>query len=133
MDRCGRILAGRGIQLSVLRRGAATGRGERLTPMTHRMAPLVVTTGTAVSALGWGVDAHLQALREQRGGLRPNDFEPAVGGWIGRVDGVEDHRLPEPLAAYDCRNNRLAAIALAVDGFVDAVAAACATYGAGRI
>ena len=101
--------------------------------MTHRMAPLVVTTGTAVSALGRGVDAHLEALHGQRGGLRPNDFEPAVGGWIGRVDGVEDHRLPEHLAAYDCRNNRLAAIALAVDGFADAVAAARANYGAGRI
>jgi 3-oxoacyl-[acyl-carrier-protein] synthase-1 len=97
------------------------------------MAPLVISAGTAVSALGRGVAAHVAALAGQRGGLRPNDFEPAVGGWIGRVEGVEAQRLPADLAAYDCRNNRLAAMALAEDGFADAVAAARARYGAGRI
>jgi 3-oxoacyl-[acyl-carrier-protein] synthase I len=53
------------------------------------MAPLVVSAGTAVSALGRGLAAHAEALLARRGGLRPNDFEPAVGGWIGRVTGGE--------------------------------------------
>ena len=95
--------------------------------------PLVLTACTAVSALGSGAAAHRAALLSQVGGLRPNDFDPAVGGWIGRVPGVESHALPEAFAAYDCRNNRLADMALRADGFVDQVAAARARYGADRV
>ena len=43
------------------------------------------------------------------------------------------HACRPTLAAFDCRNNRLADIALRTDGFADAVAAARARYGAGRI
>ncbi len=76
------------------------------------MRPLQVTAMTAVSALGVGAAAHRAALLAEASGLRPNDFDPSVGGWIGRVAGVEDHRLPARMAAYDCRNNRLADMAL---------------------
>ncbi len=95
--------------------------------------PLVLTACTAVSALGSGAAAHRAALLSQVGGLRPNDFDPAVGGWIGRVPGVESHALPEAFAAYDCRNNRLADMALRADGFIGQVAAARARYGADRV
>ncbi len=88
---------------------------------------------TAVSALGRGVTAHATALRTWKGGLRPNDFEAATGGWIGRVPGLEAHRLPDGLQEYDCRNNRLADLALRTDGFLDVLAAAMRRYGAGRI
>ena len=94
---------------------------------------LAVTACTAVSALGAGAAAHRTALLAEASGLRPNDFDPAVGGWIGRVDGLEAHRLPAGLAAFDCRNNRLADLALRTDGFDDAAAAAAACYGAGRV
>ncbi len=97
------------------------------------MQPLVLTATTAISAIGRGAPAHLQALRTRSGGLRPNDFDAAVGGWIGRVADIEQHRLPTALAAFDCRNNRLADLALGTDGFADAVARARATYGADRI
>ena len=97
------------------------------------MEALVVSAATAVSAVGHGRAAHAAALRARRGGLRPNDYDPAVGGWIGRVEGVEDHRLPAALAAYDCRNNRLADMALDCDGFAAAVARARARHGAARI
>ena len=97
------------------------------------MTPLALTGLTAVSALGQGVAAHAAALRTRQGGLRPNDFEAATGGWIGRVPGLETHRLPEGLLDYDCRNNRLADIALRTDGFLSVVAAAVRRYGAGRI
>ena len=40
---------------------------------------------------------------------------------------------PATLAGFDCRNNRLAALALRQDGFMAAVAAARARHGAGRI
>ncbi|UPY37588.1 beta-ketoacyl-[acyl-carrier-protein] synthase family protein [Sediminicoccus sp. KRV36] len=97
------------------------------------MTPMPIAAMTAVSALGIGRAAHLDGLRARRGGLSPNDFDPMVGGWIGRVAAVEAHRLPAGLARFDCRNNRLADLALRADGFADAVAAACSRHGAHRI
>ncbi len=97
------------------------------------MEPLVLTASTAVSAIGHGAAAHLRALRTRQGGLCANDFDPPVGGWIGRVPGVEQHALPPELAGFTCRNNLLADMALRTDGFMAAVAAARAQYGAGRI
>ena len=91
--------------------------------------PLVISACTAVSAMGVGAAAHGESLRARRSGLRPNDFDPGVGGWIGRVPGVEDHALPGYLRRYDCRNNRLADMALRADGFADAVADAVAYWG----
>jgi 3-oxoacyl-[acyl-carrier-protein] synthase I len=93
---------------------------------------LAITASTAVSAMGLGAAATHAALRERRSGLRPNDFDTA-GGWIGRVAAIDTHRLPSMLAEYDCRNNRLADIALRTDGFDGAVRAAIARHGADRI
>ena len=97
------------------------------------MTPLAITALTAASALGIGAAAHRQALLAQRSGLRPNDFDPAVGGHIGRVDAIEAHSLPTRMANFDCRNNRLADLALRADGFDHAVAQAVDRYGAHRI
>ncbi|MBC7800563.1 MAG: beta-ketoacyl-ACP synthase [Gemmatimonadaceae bacterium] len=97
------------------------------------MQPLILTATAAVSAIGSGAAAHRGALLSRTGGLSPNDFDPAIGGWIGRVAGIEDHALPTAMAAFDCRNNRLADMALRTDGFADAVAVARAAYGADRI
>ena len=95
--------------------------------------PLVLTARTAVSAAGRGMAAHRDALLSRTGGLVPNDFDPGLGGWIGRVPGVEAHALPPAMAGFDCRNNRLADMALGTDGFAGAVAGARAEYGADRI
>ena len=95
--------------------------------------PLVLTASTAVSAMGRDVSAHRDALLSRSSGLRPNDFDPAADGWIGRVPGVEAHALPPAMAGFDCCNNRLAGLALRSDGFADAVAEAHAEYAAGRI
>jgi 3-oxoacyl-[acyl-carrier-protein] synthase-1 len=74
------------------------------------------------------------ALRERRSGLRPNDFgDSPLPTWIGRVPGVEAVALPDHLANWDCRNNRLAWLALTSDGFLETAAAARARYGADRI
>jgi len=74
------------------------------------------------------------ALRERRSGLRPNDFgESPLPTWIGRVEGIEAVELPPRLADWDCRNNRVAWLALTSDGFLERAAAARARYGADRV
>ncbi len=97
------------------------------------MEALVLSASTATSALGRGAAAHGAALRARRSGLAPNDFDPGVGGWIGTVPGLDRHSLPGEFGGFDCRNNRLADLSLRQDGFMHAVAAARAQYGAGRI
>ena len=98
------------------------------------MTPLAVSAVTITSALGGGLAAQREALRQGRSGLRRNDFGSAPQlGWIGRVDGVEAMALPPALASWDCRNNRLAWLGLQQDGFLDRVRAARERYGARRV
>lgn len=89
---------------------------------------------TCTSALGRGLQAHSDALLAARSGLRKNDYEDcALQTWIGRVAGVEQCPLPPKLQTWECRNNRLAWLALRQDGFLDNVADAVARYGADRV
>ncbi len=98
------------------------------------MKPLVVSSFTVTSAVGRGRAAHLDALLRECTGLTEQRFEDsALACWIGKVDGVESVVLPKELAAFDCRNNRLAEITLAQDGFIETIAKARARYGATRI
>jgi 3-oxoacyl-[acyl-carrier-protein] synthase-1 len=96
--------------------------------------PLFVNAYTAVSALGAGRQPMLDALQSMRSGLAANDFAAApTPGFVGRAAGVESERLPAALADFDCRNHRLAWLALQQDGFLEAVAAARARLDARRI
>jgi 3-oxoacyl-[acyl-carrier-protein] synthase I len=98
------------------------------------MQPLFISSCSIVNCLGAGSQAILDALRTKRSGLAPCDFETvALDTWIGRVPGLEDFRVRNDLAAYDCRNNRLAQLGLELDGFAASVAAARARYGADRV
>ncbi|TAN03794.1 MAG: beta-ketoacyl-ACP synthase [Rhodanobacteraceae bacterium] len=98
------------------------------------MEPLAITACSATSALGRGLAAHLEALRDGRGGLRANDFSSTpLDCLIGRVAGVEDTPLPAPLAHWDCRNNRLAWLGLQQDGLRDAIARVVTRHGASRV
>ena len=100
------------------------------------MSPLSIRAYTATTALGRGRDAQLNALRERRGGLRRNDFgrqADRLDTWIGRVDGLEDAALPEAFAKWECRNNRLAWLALQQDGMIEAVRDARERLGATRV
>jgi 3-oxoacyl-[acyl-carrier-protein] synthase-1 len=97
------------------------------------MQPLILTATTAVSAIGCGMAATLEALRARRSELRPCTFGDVSEGYIGRVDAADTHRLPSALRHFDCRNNRLADLALRTDGFADAVALARRRYGADRV
>ncbi len=82
------------------------------------ITPLSIAHYTLANALGRGVQDSLNALQSNRSGLRPCDFEDAVlETWIGRVDGLEEAPLPESMAEFECRNNRLARLTLELDGF----------------
>ncbi len=96
--------------------------------------PLIISACTLVNALGRGTRACFDALEEERGGLRPCDFDDAdIDTWIGRVDGLEDEPVAAGLDSFDCRNNRLAQVGLRQDAFVERVAELSGRYGAARI
>jgi len=98
------------------------------------IAPLRIAAYTVTSAAGVGKAALLAALRSGRSALTPNDFGPTpLSTWIGRVASLEAAPLPRPLAAWECRNNRLAWLGLNGDAFIDAVHAARERHGAARI
>ncbi|MCK4711107.1 MAG: beta-ketoacyl-[acyl-carrier-protein] synthase II, partial [Gammaproteobacteria bacterium] len=98
------------------------------------ITPLEVTCMTLSSCLGHGVDQHLQALLQERSGLKPCNFAgSALETYIGEVEGVDSISLPDHLAEFDCRNNRLAYLCLQQDDFLGAVTQAKENYGDDRI
>jgi len=114
-------------------------------PSTHRafaksppplrpMSPVSIRDYTLINALGAGRAATLDGLRQQVSGLRPCDFlDVDIPTWIGRIEGVESAALPEVLRSFECRNHRLALMALEQDGFLASVSAAIRRHGADRI
>ncbi len=99
------------------------------------MPPLAIRAYTATTALGRGRQAQAEALQSRRGGLRRNDFGDGdrLDCWIGRVDGLEQEALPAALSQWECRNNRLAWMALQQDGLMQAIDAAIQRHGADRV
>jgi 3-oxoacyl-[acyl-carrier-protein] synthase I len=89
---------------------------------------------TLTTSLGVGLRAHLEALRTGRSGLAPCSFDNVrLDTWVGQVPDEQLAPVPAKLSAFDCRNNRLAQLALAQDGFLDMVAQARDRYRADRI
>ncbi|HUP95749.1 MAG TPA: beta-ketoacyl-[acyl-carrier-protein] synthase family protein [Burkholderiales bacterium] len=98
------------------------------------MQPLVISHFSIVNSLGAGRDAIVKSMRAGRSGLAPCNFETVVlDTFVGQVAGLDDMRVRSDLAAYDCRNNRLAQLGLELDGFRTTVALAAEKYGAARI
>ena len=98
------------------------------------MQPLQLTAYTLVSPLGAGIAATLDALRSGRSGLaRCNFLDVSLNTFIGRVSGLEKKPVRADLSVYDCRNNRLAQLALQQDNFSVAVTSARQRYGRERI
>lgn len=91
-------------------------------------------TYTAVTGLGRGVDALADAMAQRRSALAPCRFETVqLDTMVAEVEGLDDAPLRAGLAAFECRNNRLAQLTLEQDGFADAVRVARAQFGAARI
>ncbi len=98
------------------------------------MQPCRILAHTASSCLGSGLSAQRDALAARRSGLRANDYTKApLATWIGRVDGLEDVPLPEQWSPWDCRNNRLAWLALRQDDLLDTLLDLRARYPALRL
>ena len=98
------------------------------------MRPLLLRNFTATSCIGKGVAATLESLLEQRSGLASCKFETVdLHTHIGEVAGVDEERLPDNLRPFDCRNNRLAELALRQDGFFEAVQQAASRIGRRRV
>lgn len=98
------------------------------------MNPLSITRYTLTSCLGLGQQANWAAIQAGRSGLKRCDFFDIrdLVTWIGEVPGL-DQPLPAALSAYDCRNNRLAWLALQQDDFLAAAQSAIARHGADRV
>ena len=76
----------------------------------------------------------LAALREGESALKPCRFETAaIPTYAGEIGGLDAYALTGEWAPFDCRNNRIALMALQQDGFIEAVREARARYGAARI
>ena len=98
------------------------------------MWPLAITARSVVTAMGAGTGALRAALHAGQGGLAPCAFPGAPAGiWTGQVPGLDAVAPASEPATYDCRNNRLAELALRTDGFAEAVAWAVARHGAARV
>jgi 3-oxoacyl-[acyl-carrier-protein] synthase-1 len=98
------------------------------------MQSLVLQSFTTSSCIGLGVAQTLDSLSSSRSGLKRCNFETVdIDTYIGEIAGVDVAQLPAELSRFDCRNNRLAELALRQDGFLDAVSQSRARWGARRI
>ena len=86
------------------------------------------------TCLGRGLAPARSALEAGTSGLTACAFETVeLETCVGEIAGLDEHRLPASLAAFDCRNNRAADLGLAQDGFLDAVEAAARRHGRERV
>jgi 3-oxoacyl-[acyl-carrier-protein] synthase-1 len=98
------------------------------------MRALLLKSFTATSCIGLGLAQTFESLLAQRSGLKSCAFETVdIDTHIGEVPGVDAVRLPSELSRFDCRNNRLAELALRQDGFLETVQQAASRWNRKRI
>jgi len=98
------------------------------------MSILKISGVTSTSCIGRGLEQTLSALHGRQSGLAPCAFRDMVlDTWVGEVDAVDDEKIDADMRDFNCRNNRLAQLALSQDGFVDAVEAAIGRWGRRRV
>jgi 3-oxoacyl-[acyl-carrier-protein] synthase-1 len=112
--------------------GAAIGHGpDRLQGFDVQLS---LSHSALTSSLGNGVDAAARALRARQSGLQPCRFDTVeLDTHVGQVADANLRALPARFSRFECRNNRLAQLGLAQDGFIDGVERAKSRYGAARI
>jgi 3-oxoacyl-[acyl-carrier-protein] synthase-1 len=98
------------------------------------MQSLVLKSFTTSSCIGLGVADTLESLRAGRSGLKPCAFETVdIDTYVGEIPGVDAVGLPAELSRFDCRNNRLAELALQQDGLSEAILRSAAHWGRRRV
>ncbi len=99
------------------------------------MQYLSVTAYTLTNACGAGNQKMLEALQTGKSALRKNDHFKVncPDTWIGRVTELEHHPMPGSYQEFNCRNNRLALLALQQDGFEQIVRESIEKYGNHRV
>ncbi|MGH6624439.1 MAG: beta-ketoacyl synthase N-terminal-like domain-containing protein, partial [Burkholderiaceae bacterium] len=98
--------------------------------------PIPITAFTGICCIGRGRQQIADALRSGASGLRPNQFDDTAADirtFIGPVAAIEYEPLPASLAPWDCRNHRLAWMALHEDDFAASVADAAHRFGPSRV
>lgn len=94
---------------------------------------LAIIGYTLTSAFGRGLRAQRAGLQGGRSFLTAHRLADGTVCTVGRVEGLEEVVMPAPLARYDCRNNRLAQLALEGDDFAQIVAASVQRLGPERL
>jgi 3-oxoacyl-[acyl-carrier-protein] synthase-1 len=98
------------------------------------MQPLFLNSTAIVSSAGIGLESTVEALARMRSGLAPCSFDDVrLDTFAGQIPERFLAPLRADLADFDCRNNRIAQLCLAQNGFESAVAQARARHGADRI
>jgi len=102
--------------------------------MNKIINPLKISASTLVNALGVGKIHTVDAMFSTRSGLQNSKY-PGMNfdTFLGLVNEVEDVKLEDELVRFDCRNNKLAKLALDSDNFRKEVDKAIAKYGKSRI
>lgn len=91
-----------------------------------------IASFTMTSALGAGKIAHIGPLRDGVTGLNPIVVSQGINSFAGRVDNLEALSIPAHLQLFDCRNNRLAYLAIGQDEFLSQVVQVREQLGRGR-
>jgi 3-oxoacyl-[acyl-carrier-protein] synthase-1 len=98
------------------------------------LRPLAVTAYTVVNCLGPGRRATLEALAARRSGLMPCAFDDArIDACAGQIPDSLLAPVTGDLVRFDCRNHRIAQLALGQDGFEGAVRDAASRLGHDRV
>lgn len=102
--------------------------------VTPYVSPTIVDF-TLTTALGVGNDANLDNLTSGISGLSRCEFAEAsrLDTYVGEIKGLEDVEIPESLARYSCRNNKLALLALEQDDFSNKVRSLVTRHGSQRV
>jgi len=100
-----------------------------------QMTPLQITSYTLTTALGAGTEANWQSLMSRQSALEPCSFDGITDmpAHVGQIKSLDDAALKNQWSRYDCRNNRLAWLALQPDCFIDNVNQAIKKYGSHRV
>ncbi len=96
-----------------------------------------IIASTLISSLGRGKKAHIDALKAGKTGLSEStEFHQHIAPlktYLGEVKGLNTIKLPEAHKPFECRNNRLAMMALQTDDFETEVIKYRETFGKSRI